>query len=565
MPGEVSAGVAVIDGAESLMLSASAPLASDPQTRVVVIRALNTGFAGQLSSDIGLPVAIDKLAATRLQSDDDSRAEALRSGSLVTAHQAEQGLYSAIYPLRSTGGDLVGFVEVTLPTTSVNIQLQQLTRLLLLLALVVAIFAALGSLAIGRWLVAPLTGLSIAAKRIGRGDLATPVPMFQGAESGALASTLEEMRQRLLKLTADLQQQRAEAFAIVTGISEGIFSVDRERRIRYITPQAEAILGINRNEALGRFCGDVLNPQGPDGQRPCAEQCPIIHARFRDGARATEHLLLPNGDRRTIVITSAAPVEDQQVQVLRDETEVEATRRLRDAVLGNISHEFRTPLSAQLASIELLLDQLPNLTQQQIGALIKAQQRGTLRLARMIDNLLESVRIEAGYQSIRRQIVALDEVVEAALELMWPLIQQRGQEVAIDLPYPLPNVWGDAQRLTQVFVNLLANANKFAPEGSIIAVSGAILGKSVTIGIEDTGPGLPPISHRALFSRFVRAPAEEPEQSGIGLGLAIVESIVERHGGRVHAQSTSAGTRMTIELPVAATDTSEGSVAGGGF
>jgi len=446
---------------------------------------------------------------------------------------------------------------VTLPTTSVTIQLRQLTQLLLLLALIVALVAALASFVVGRRLVAPLTGLSVAAKRIGRGDLATPVPMFQGAESGSLASTLEEMRQRLLKLTADLQQQRAEAYAIVTGISEGIFSVDRERRIRYITPQAEAILGLKQSEALGRFCGDVLNPQGPGGQRPCAEQCPIIHARFRDGARATEHLLLPNGDRRTIVITSAAPAEDQQVQVLRDETEVEATRRLRDAVLGNISHEFRTPLSAQLASIELLLDQLPNLTQRQIGELIKAQQRGTLRLARMIDNLLESVRIEAGYQSIRRQIVALDEVVEAALELMWRLIQQRGQEVAIDLPYPLLHVWGDAQRLTQVFVNLLANANKFAPEGSIIAVNGAVVGSSVTISVEDTGPGLPLFSHRALFSRFVNAPAEEPEQSGIGLGLAIVESIVERHGGRVHAQSTSDGTQMTIELPVATTDTRE--------
>src|SRR5574342_121174 len=94
-----------------------------------------------------------------------------------------------------------------------------------------------------------------------------------------------------------------------------------------------------------------------------------------------------------------------------------AALRLRDAVLANISHEFRTPLSAQLASIELLLDQLPELTTDQIGALVVSLQRGTLRLTQLIDNLLESVRIEAGQHTLRRRPVSVDEVVEQALEL----------------------------------------------------------------------------------------------------------------------------------------------------
>ena len=102
----------------------------------------------------------------------------------------------------------------------------------------------------------------------------------------------------------------------------------------------------------------MLNPRGKDGSRPCEESCPIVHARFRGGATATEHLLRPDGTRRAVVITSAPPTEDQQFQVLRDETDVEAARRQRDAVLANISHEFRTPLSAQLASIELLRERL---------------------------------------------------------------------------------------------------------------------------------------------------------------------------------------------------------------
>jgi signal transduction histidine kinase len=240
------------------------------------------------------------------------------------------------------------------------------------------------------------------------------------------------------------------------------------------------------------------------------------------------------------------------VLLLRDETEVEAARRLRDAVLANVSHEFKTPLAAQLASIELLLDQLPGLTVEEIGRLVLAQQRGALRLTQLIDNLLESVRIEAGNDRLRRQSVALEAVVADALELMHPLIAQRGQEVRVDLPRPLPPITGDAPRLTQVFVNLLANAHKFAPARSTIQIGGTCEPGAVTLWLEDAGPGLPPQEGQSLFERFVRAPGDEPEQSGLGLGLWIVKSIVERHGGQVEARRGGAGTgtRMCVTLPV---------------
>ena len=188
----------------------------------------------------------------------------------------------------------------------------------------------------------------------------------------------------------------------------------------------------------------MLNPQGPGGVRPCEDDCPIIHARFRGGARATEQLLR-EGTIRNVVIASA-PAEGphgRQVQVMRDETDLEGARRLRDAVLANITHEFRTPLSAQLASIELLLDQLPELGPDQVGDLVRSQHRGTLRLTQLIDNLLESVWLESGQGTVRRQEVALDEVVEQALQMTAPLIEQRGQEVILDLPYPLPTILGD--------------------------------------------------------------------------------------------------------------------------
>jgi signal transduction histidine kinase/HAMP domain-containing protein len=465
--------------------------------------------------------------------------------------------------------------------------------------------AAVAGFVAGRRLARPIDELTAGAARLARGDLETPVaPAAAGrgpawSEAAALGATMEEMRRRLYGLTAELRRRQGESDAVLAGISEGVFAVDRDRRIRYLNPQAAALLGIDPRDAasaLGRFCGDVLNPRGPGGERPCDEACPIVHARFRGGARATEHLVLPSGARRAVVVTSSPPggaaapafapsPADRQFQVLRDETEVEAARRLRDAVLANVSHEFKTPLAAQLASIELLAERLAaadgaegggaGAARADVRELVRSLERGTLRLTQLVDNLLESVRIEAGEIGIRRRAVALDEVVEQAIELTAPLIGQRGQRLEVDLPYPLPAVSGDAPRLTQAMVNLLANANKFAPEGSTIRVGGAVEAAGVALWVEDEGPGLPDDPEGSLFDRFRRAPRAsldplgplggdgEPEQSGVGLGLWIVKSIVERHGGRIDTLpgvgcdggvGAAGGTRVRITLPRASAE-----------
>jgi signal transduction histidine kinase len=152
----------------------------------------------------------------------------------------------------------------------------------------------------------------------------------------------------------------------------------------------------------------------------------------------------------------------------------------------------------------------------------------------------------------------VDEVIEQALELMRPLLQLRHQTVELDLPYPCPPICGDAPRLIQVFVNLLANASKFAPANTVIRVGGAVDPEFVTVWIEDQGPGLPAVVAQPLFVRFVRATGEEPEQGGVGLGLWIDKSIVERHGGRVEVLSREAGTCLAVILPRAMGDEDPG-------
>jgi signal transduction histidine kinase/HAMP domain-containing protein len=527
-------------------LTATAPVTSFPGATATVALALDGAFVKGVSGQIGLPVTIVSVQDAKDRTDDPRyllRDQVLSSGKPASGRLDEAGVYVSILPIAG------GLVETSLPTEPIVSSLGGLVHTLLYLSLWVAILATAAGWLISRWLARPVQALTAAAARIGRGDLSTPTPRAPGAELGTLSATMEETRLRLLRLTSELRRRQAEGEAILTGIVEGVFSVDRDRRIRYLNPQAAALLGVRPEDAIGRFCGDVLNAVRPDGSRPCFEHCPILHARFRGATRATETLLLADGSRRAVVVTSSPAVEDHQFQVMRDETDVEAARRLRDSVLANISHEFRTPLSAQLASLELLLDRIQSRgSDPETESLVLSLERGTLRLTQLIDNLLESVRIEAGQDSIRRRSVALDEVVEEAVEMTSPLMVQRGQRIQVDLPYPLPVLEGDAPRLTQVFVNLLANANKYAPEGSEIRVGGEVNGAAVQLWVEDEGPGLP--GEGAVFDPFVRGGATEPEQGGVGLGLWIVKSIVERHGGSVEARREGAGTRMRVTLPL---------------
>jgi signal transduction histidine kinase len=365
---------------------------------------------------------------------------------------------------------------------------------------------------------------------------------------------MEEMRRRVARLTAELRRSETEAQAVLGGIVEGVYAVDEERRIRYLNPQAATLLGVDPNEALGRFCGDVLSPEPVDGVRPCEARCPIVHARSRGSTRASEVVRLSGGRRRNVIVTSSVPTGGRQVQIIRDETEIEGARRVRDAIVATVSHEFRTPLSAQLASLELLRESLEEGREEggppppESAELVRALERSSLRLVQLVDNLLESVRLESGEGSIRRRSVSLDEVLEEAVELTAPLFQQRGQHVDLDVPRPVPRISGDAQRLMQVVVNLLANANKYAPEGSVVRVRAAVEGGTTWFSVEDEGPGLPEGAEHSIFDRFRRG--GESEAGGMGLGLWIVKSIVERHGGSVRATSLAgSGSRFTVLLP----------------
>jgi len=536
------------------VFGATAPVSGATGLSIMVVRHLDTQLATNLSQAAGLSIRLidyRSFAAAAVDQLTSVHAAGLADGHYAVAHIQPLDLFVASYPLFTNAGDVIVLIEARLPAAQIDSEIRSLIDRLLLTALVLALLAVLAGAVLGQFVAGPVQDLTEAALRLAEGDFSTSIPVGGTAEVGALARTMEDMRRNLVNLTGTLRRREAEAQGVLAGIVEGVFAVDRDRNIRYLNPQAARLLGVDPHAAVGRFCGDLLKPLHVNGVRPCEADCPILRARTAGTAQSLERLAVNETAPRTTIITSSGMVEGLQVQVLRDETELEAVRRARDSVLANISHEFRTPLAAQQASIELLRDGLHTMQPAAREKLVISLERGSLRLTRLIDNLLESVRIESGQLSIRHQSVSLGEVILDAQALIESLLVQREQTLEVELPEDLPLVRGDKTRLTQVFVNLIANANKFSPDGSVLRIGASVDATQVEAWVEDEGPGVPEGDVNTVFERFRRGADAEPEPGGLGLGLWIVKSVIERHGGSIVVRRTPEHrTRFSITLPV---------------
>jgi signal transduction histidine kinase len=251
--------------------------------------------------------------------------------------------------------------------------------------------------------------------------------------------------------------------------------------------------------------------------------------------------------------TNGTPGE--QILVLRDISEEAAVRRLKEDFLANITHEFRTPLSALIASLEILREDSEGLTPAERQHMLAAVYLGVQRLDTLVQNLLDSASLQAGYFRVDPDVTQLEPLIDEAVEIMRPLAQQRGQTIHVTLPAQIPPIIADDRRVVQVLINLLSNASKFGPREDTLQIGVEIGTADVRVLVTDHGPGIPASRQARLFDRFLRPGTETVRAQGIGLGLSIVKAIVEQHGGRVSVSSNDQhGTTFTFTL-LRATDT----------
>jgi PAS domain S-box-containing protein len=429
---------------------------------------------------------------------------------------------------------------VALEVSTITTLQRDLTLTIALGMLAVSLLGSLSGFLLARGISRPLNRLRRAAVALRKGDLDTPISVNSRLpEVAQVARALEDARVSLLNNILELRREKEWVEHLLESIVEGIVTLDRHGRITFFSQGAERISGWKQSQVLRRSVDEVF--------RPAVSSQTFSQLLPQPGKRQRITLSLPDGRLATLAISGAklAPPEAGRARValvLRDVSDEEAVHRLLGDFMANISHEFRTPLSALAASIELLLDQLPDLSQAELEELLISLHLGILGLQTLIDNLLEAASIESGQFRVFPRPADLAGIATEAGRTMQPLLKKNNLRLALALLQGLPPVQVDPRRTAQVLVNLLSNAIKYSPAGGEITLTVSTVGDFLRVSVADQGRGVAPEHRPDLFRRFAHIDTgSDRAEYGAGLGLSVVKAIVEAQGGQVGVMDRPGG------------------------
>lgn len=404
----------------------------------------------------------------------------------------------------------------------------------------VAVMGSIVGIFLARRISQPLVVLAETAEDFRKGDLSSSVSVESHVrEVTQVAQALESARIDLQQTLTNLEREKAWVNHLIESIVEGIMTLDDEGKITYFSEGAVQITGWNREDILGRSCDEIFVL--PETDTSFSQRIPIT------GTRSKLLVELADGHKATLAFTKArlAPAEvgdAQIVLVFRDVSEGEIIHRILGDFLANIAHEFRTPLSAAAASTELLMDQAADLSTAELYELLNSLHLGIRGLQTLVDNLLESARIEAGRFWVSPQLTDLGKIVSEAVQVMRPLLDKYNQQLVVELPADIPIVYADERRIVQVLVNLLSNASKYGPTEAEITITVSADNGWIRLQVADLGPGIPQDQQSLVFRRYMYpGKLDESAQMGAGLGLSVVKAVVEAHGGQVGVEDRPGG------------------------
>ncbi len=241
----------------------------------------------------------------------------------------------------------------------------------------------------------------------------------------------------------------------------------------------------------------------------------------------------------------------QEEELRRAAAELAEGDRRKDEFLATLAHELRNPLAPVRNAVEIL--QLTGPTSTDLEWATELIDRQMRQMTRLIDDLLDVSRITRGKLEIRKEIVDLARVVDNAIEISRPMIEEQGHALHVSLPGEPVLLEGDMTRLAQVFLNLLTNAAKYTDRGGCISLTARRLGKEVNVAVKDTGIGIPADKLPTLFEMFSQVEGTlSRSRGGLGIGLCLVKNLVGLHGGTIEASSLGLGTgsEFLVRLPV---------------
>ncbi|HXQ25338.1 MAG TPA: ATP-binding protein [Candidatus Acidoferrales bacterium] len=474
-------------------------------------------------------------------------------------------LYRAVRYDPPAGSPVV--IRMSLPLAQIDSSLAELRRRLLVASLVILLLGGLFSLIYFRLFAARIDRLKDFSRRVAEGDF-RPLPAERPRDELAeLAIALNETAAWMDRTIHSLSGERNRSSAILRSMVEGVAVIDAQEKLVFCNRAFSEILNLEAAAVEGRPIIEVLRNSDLVG---------LIRRALRGEEGLQSNITMGIVQQRSFSMT-AAPVQALEsgsppgsppvaagapratgekpsgaVVVLHDVSELRRLERVRQDFVANVSHEFKTPLTAIQGFAETLL----------AGALedpgsnrrfLEIIRDHAIRLARLTDDLLKLARIEAGKLEVEFVPVRLAEMIERCAETTLLKSARKQITLEIDVAPGLPAVRGDAGLLREVVQNLLDNAIQYTPPGGRIQVSAVAGPREAVVSVADTGIGIPLAEQERIFERFYRVDAARSrEEGGTGLGLSIAKHIVEAHGGRLWVESeVGRGSKFSFSIALA--------------
>ncbi len=450
-------------------------------------------------------------------------------------------------------------VLVSQPESVAFSEINLLTEKILTFTLISCVIVIPIAWLVSRRIVKPIMRIARASRAIGQGDFNHQVPVTSNNEVGVLAQEFNSMRDDLKNAIELITKEEKKMTAIVNSLAEGLVLVDGNYRVLHINPAAEHLLNVGADqvgEELTLIVQDITLARAlkeSEGQISLNETVNL------------EVTLDQRGETSTLRIV-ASPFLDEAgavlgtVYVFDDITREKEIDQMKSDFVSLVSHELRTPMTSIIGFVSLILDgKTGPINDKQRRSLVRVQHQAE-RLADLINDLLDISRIEAGRIQMKQEEISVSEIAEQRIEEISPQADAKSIELRLFASESLPHTIGDQERIGQVFTNLIGNAIKFTPESGKIAVrisaNGMFSGKSdkaLHIEVIDTGEGIPIEERERVFNRFHQlGNINTRQEGGSGLGLSIVKSIVESHGGTVWVDDgyEGRGSNFQFTLPI---------------
>lgn len=464
-------------------------------------------------------------------------------------------VYQAVRYQEPDGRSIV--IRLAAPLSEIDLSVKELRSRLLMASIAMLLVGTIVSLGFARVFARRIERLKDFSLRIAEGNFRPLLREGPRDELSDLADSMNQTAAHLDKEIRLLSGERNRSSAILRSMVEGVAVIDAEERLVFYNRAFSEIFGLETATAEGRTLIEVVRNaelvglirkalRSDEALQTDISMGIVQMQSFSATAAPVKALDTTNGDQ-----AAATAKPSGAVVVLHDVTELRRLERVRQDFVANVSHEFKTPLTAIQGFAETLLG----------GALddpsnnrrfLDIIRNHAIRLARLTNDLLKLARIEAGKLEVEFFPVGLMELIEGCAETTLLKASRRQIALEIEVPPGLPSVRGDAGLLRDVLQNLLDNAIQYTPEGGHIHVTAEAKSREVVVTVSDTGIGIPASDQERIFERFYRVDAARSrEAGGTGLGLSIAKHIVEAHNGRLSVESViGEGSKFSFSIPI---------------